>query len=179
MQARRSGRWSSAPRAKRPRTDAAMRKDPNISFCSNFALDNVTKIIYRRRIIQNFPKKTGAPPGTSARLREGGDQRETAAGGFPLARERADERSALIILRHDVLCCECSKRRRRKRCPLPLWERAAQTAQQKEWVRGPPHPIEFVAITSLPSPTRGEGKAFHSAFAARPGTSGAGLSNPS
>src|SRR6266851_7807679 len=52
----------------------------------------------------------------------------------------------------------------------PLWERAAQTAQQKEWVRGPPHPIEFVATVSPPSPTRGEGKAFHGACAARPGT---------
>src|SRR5712691_3606138 len=34
----------------------------------------------------------------------------------------------------------------------------------------PPHPTEFVAIASLPSPTRGEGKAIHGAFAARPGT---------
>jgi hypothetical protein len=47
--------------------------------------------------------------------------------------------------------------------PLPLWERATQRLNEEEWVRGysrsheTPHPIEFVDIPALPSPTRGEG----------------------
>ena len=75
---------------KAPRTDAAMRKDPNISFCPNFALDNVTKITYRKRIIQNFVRNTGAPV-PSARPREGGDPEGDPAGVLD-SRLRGNER---------------------------------------------------------------------------------------
>src|SRR5262249_22972650 len=37
----------------------------------------------------------------------------------------------------------------------------------KRMGEGTPHPIEIVARVSLPSPVRGEGDAFHSAFVAR------------
>jgi len=46
-------------------------------------------------------------------------------------------------------------------CPLPLWERATQTLNTEDWVRGKsltPHPSEFVDAPAMPSPTRGEGK---------------------
>ncbi len=40
--------------------------------------------------------------------------------------------------------------------PLPLWERATQSFNEDEGVRGTPHPIEHVEIPAMPSPTRGE-----------------------
>ncbi len=50
--------------------------------------------------------------------------------------------------------------RRGKLCPLPLWERAAIPSQQTRLGEGAPSPILSVALSELPSPTRGEGDAF-------------------
>src|SRR4029077_5675934 len=74
--------------------------------------------------------------------------------------ETDDGRLVLPCQRLRLLCRVEPHARRGKICPLPSWERATQTAQQKEWVRGPPHPIKLVGKVSLPSPTRGEGKFF-------------------
>src|SRR5229473_4728948 len=82
----------------------------------------------------------------------------------------------------DLGRCECSKHMCRKRCPLPLWERAAIRSQQTRLGEGvAPSPILSVALSELPSPARGEGKSFHTAFAARPDTTlrKAGLANVS
>jgi hypothetical protein len=51
--------------------------------------------------------------------------------------------------------------------PPPLWERAAQSFNKHDWVRGfdvatpavTPHPTEFAELSAMPSPTRGEGAA--------------------
>jgi hypothetical protein len=43
--------------------------------------------------------------------------------------------------------------------PLPLRERATQRTNDDEWVRGTPHPIEFIEMAEWPSPSRGEGAA--------------------
>src|SRR5262245_38872103 len=45
--------------------------------------------------------------------------------------------------------------------PLPLWERAAGRFNNEGWVRGKittPHPTELIDLSTMPSPTRGEGK---------------------
>jgi len=44
--------------------------------------------------------------------------------------------------------------------PSPLWERATQTFNTENRVRGqgPPHPAEYAEIPTMPSPTSGEGK---------------------
>src|SRR5436190_14319915 len=49
----------------------------------------------------------------------------------------------------------------RRKCPLPLRERAAWCVRNLEWVRGwhtrTPHPFECLDEPELPSPARGEG----------------------
>ena len=52
--------------------------------------------------------------------------------------------------------------------PLPLWERATQSFNAEEWVRGTPHPTERVELSAMPSPTRGEGAITATQRAARP-----------
>jgi len=42
-------------------------------------------------------------------------------------------------------------------CPLPLRERATRYFGNLAWVRGTPHPVEFVETAAMPSPSRGEG----------------------
>jgi len=47
-----------------------------------------------------------------------------------------------------------------KDSPSPLAGEGSSDSATKRMGEGPPHPIEFFAIVSLPSPARGEGNAF-------------------
>src|SRR6185369_14408643 len=77
------------------------------------------------------------------------------------AREHGVEVRPADVNHSDWDCTLESLSRQQLMCPLPLRERAAQSLNEEEWVRGQgitPHPSEHVETPAMPSPTGGEGE---------------------